>query len=108
MRDSAGTLASQPAIRKCFAFRDTCAAFRVSSLVIHSLMLYSSRPSLIIPCNRKYPYFLIHVKASLECGDLPPLSNTAEIASDDTPRVLKSEGKPSHSKNGAEIRQGFA
>jgi adenine-specific DNA-methyltransferase len=60
----------------------------------------------------KYPFYLLSDspagrKKSLECGGSPPLSNTAESASDDTPRVLKSEGKPSHSKDEADIRQGF-
>ena len=35
---------------------------------------------------------------SLECGGLPPLFNTAGLASHGSHRILKSDGKPSHSK----------
>src|SRR5207237_1310688 len=67
----------------------------------------------------KFPYYLLADspagrKKALECGGLPPLSNTAEVqegrSDASTPSgsqsALKSEGEPSHSK-GPDIRQGF-
>ncbi len=36
---------------------------------------------------------------AMECGGLPPLSNTAGPERNGLPRVLKSEGKPSHFKD---------
>ena len=68
----------------------------------------------------KFPYYLLADspagrKKALECGGLPPLSNTAEAeggfsdasAQSVLQSLLKSESEPSHSKE-ADIRQGFA
>jgi adenine-specific DNA-methyltransferase len=64
----------------------------------------------------RFPFYLLADtpegrKKTMECGAgttlacSPTLSNTAESASDEPPRVLKSDGKPSHSDG--DIRKGF-
>jgi len=63
------------------------------------------RQPLEVPAVPIYIQEKIHPQAimddfcrALECEGLPSLSNTAETSSDESPRVVKSGGKPPHSK----------